>query len=53
MVLPITGVGVGAVQIVRGVANQPGAISEQAHGRVWDEVRDGDGRTKCAWPLRS
>jgi hypothetical protein len=39
VVLPITGIGVGAVQMVRGVANSGEAIKETAAGKVWDEVR--------------
>lgn len=39
VVLPVTGIGVGTVQFVRGCMNQPEALSQQAQGKLWDEVR--------------
>jgi hypothetical protein len=39
VVLPVTGVGVGVVQMCRGVANTPEAIREQGHGKIWDKAR--------------
>jgi hypothetical protein len=39
VVLPVTGVGVGVAQMVRGVANQPEAWVQSTQGKVWDEVR--------------
>ena len=39
--LPVAGVCVGTVQIVRGVVNQPEAIVQSSKGRVWDEVGAG------------
>ena len=44
VVLPVAGVCVGTVQIVRGVVNQPEAIVQSSKGRVWDEVGAG-------WPF--
>lgn len=38
MVLPVTGVSLGVVQVVRGVLAQPAAISGYLRGHVWDEV---------------
>lgn len=37
VVLPIAGVTVGAVQVVRGIVNQPHAIAESSKGKVWDQ----------------
>lgn len=37
VVLPVTGVGVGLVQLGRGVVNTPAAIMESSKGKVWDE----------------
>ncbi len=39
MVLPVTGVTVGAVQMVRGVVNTREAMVEAHKGKIWDEVR--------------
>lgn len=38
VVLPVTGVSVGAVQVVRGIINTPEAISRATQGKLWDEV---------------
>lgn len=38
VVLPVTGIGVGVAQIVRGAAAQPEAWVQSAQGKVWDEV---------------
>jgi hypothetical protein len=38
VVLPVTGVSLGVVQVVRGVLAQPAAISGYLRGHVWDEV---------------
>lgn len=38
VVLPVTGVGVGAVQLVRGVINTPEAVMQSSQGKLWDEV---------------
>ncbi len=40
VVLPVTGVSVGAVQVVRGIINTPEAISQATQGKLWDEVSD-------------
>lgn len=37
VVLPVAGVAVGVTQVVRGVAAQPAAITEQAAGKQWDQ----------------
>lgn len=37
VVLPVAGIGVGLVQLGRGVANTPTAIMESSKGKVWDE----------------
>ena len=37
-VLPVVGVGVGVMQIVRGAANTPEAIREASLGKHWDQV---------------
>ncbi|GAX76162.1 hypothetical protein CEUSTIGMA_g3606.t1 [Chlamydomonas eustigma] len=37
VVLPVAGVGVGLVQIGRGICNQPEAINQASKGKVWDE----------------
>ncbi|KAG2485127.1 hypothetical protein HYH03_016114 [Edaphochlamys debaryana] len=39
VVLPVTGVGIGLTQAVRGVANTPEAIKQSAQGKIWDEGR--------------
>ncbi len=39
VIMPVTGIVVGTVQIGRGVANQPDAIVQSSKGKVWDEVR--------------
>lgn len=39
VVLPVTGVGVGVAQMVRGAAAQPEAWVQTAQGKVWCEVR--------------
>jgi hypothetical protein len=41
VVLPVAGLTVGTVQMVRGVANTPEAVAEARKGRVWDQVRQG------------
>ena len=38
VVLPVAGVCVGTVQVVRGIANQPEAIMNASKGKVWDQV---------------
>lgn len=38
-VMPVVGVTVGMVQIVRGVANTGEAIRQRANNKIWDEVR--------------
>lgn len=38
VILPVTGVSVGLVQVARGIINQPEAISESSRGKVWDQV---------------
>jgi hypothetical protein len=38
VVLPVTGVAVGAAQVVRGIAAQPGAMKEAAKGKHWDQA---------------
>lgn len=37
MVLPVTGVAVGAAQVVRGAANTPEALKQASAGKHWDE----------------
>lgn len=39
VVLPVAGIGVGTVQIVRGVMNQPEALVESRKGKIWDQER--------------
>ena len=50
VVLPVAGVCVGTVQIVRGVVNQPEAIVQSSKGRVWDEVGAGWAFTWASHP---
>jgi hypothetical protein len=38
VVLPVTGVTVGAVQMVRGVVNTAEAVSQTKKGKIWDQV---------------
>ena len=44
MLLPVTGLGVGLTQAVRGAINTPEAIRESSRGRHWDQVL-------CPWHL--
>ena len=37
VLLPVTGVAVGAAQVVRGAANTPEAVKQAASGKQWDE----------------
>lgn len=37
-VLPVVGVGVGVVQIVRGVVNTGEAIRQRSNNKIWDDV---------------
>lgn len=37
VVLPVTGVAVGAAQVVRGAANTPEALKQSSAGKHWDE----------------
>lgn len=39
VVLPVTGIVVGAAQLVRGLANTPEAFRESGAGKAWDEER--------------
>jgi hypothetical protein len=39
VILPVTGLSVGVVQVARGVINQPEAIAAAHQGKVWDKVR--------------
>ena len=38
VLLPVTGLGVGLAQAVRGAINTPEAIRESGRGRHWDQV---------------
>ena len=38
VILPLTGISVGVVQVVRGALNQPSALTNSSKGLVWDEV---------------
>jgi hypothetical protein len=38
-VMPVVGVGVGVVQIVRGVINTGEAIRQSSNNKIWDDVR--------------
>ena len=38
VLLPVTGLGVGLTQAVRGAINTPEAIRESSRGRQWDQV---------------
>lgn len=37
--LPVAGVVVGTTQVVRGVANTPGAVKSKAQGKFWDKEK--------------
>ena len=38
VVLPVTGMTVGVVQVVRGLVNTPEAVYEATQGKLWDDV---------------
>lgn len=41
VILPVTGLSVGVVQVCRGIINQPEAIAAAHQGKLWDPVRRG------------